>query len=290
MAASTARTLQTIGALRVTDPVRTDPAGDSPPAPSRPEGGQDEPSLWQQLFAAVATAWRTTSHVLGAVLGPVWRLLCAIGRVIKRWRAPLVLIPLLAGLAYAGYVGADLLWGEPDDVASPGPDVTCWDGAQAPRSACTLPTGAKGLEWVFPSFEAKAKGCSEVTFPGAEADRPVQFDCVRRVSGARATISYSERSSLERRDGFVERRYPGVTPVKDAGGDRMIYRDAAPRGNGRFEVAVTYTDYPYAVTINGASRKVVNRLLRKAVEFRPAAFVTVSPASSTTTPEPDPSK
>ena len=271
----------------MTDPVRTDPAHDRSSDPAEPVAGRthDEPTLWQEFFAQVRSVARTTSRLASLVLGPLWRLLCLVGRFLKRWRTPLVLIPLLVGLGYAALVGGRMLWGERTSDPVAGPDVTCWNGDRAPRSACPLPTGAAGLSWVFPSLGARGRECSEVDL--AESAEPVaRVDCTRRVLKTKVTISYVQRGSLDGATSYLDKRYPGIEPVRDAGGDRLVYRDAAPRRNKVFEATAAYRDYPYDVTVRAKKLRAANRALNRFVDFRPAVFVLVKPLEATESPAP----
>lgn len=246
----------------MTDPVTTDTSEDRSAPPSERDPAPDERSLGG------------ARHTLG-VLG---RAALAIGRFLRRWRAPLVLLPLLAALGYAALLGGRMLWAEVPSSPPTARSVTCWDGSESPRADCPVPEGAAGLQWVFPSFRPNGGRCVEVAFPDNGGPRPTQYDCEARVDGAAVTVGYSQRSTLTRGMSYFAKRYPGVEPKEQAGGERLLYRDAAPRADGTFEVTVSYTKYPYAVTVSAASLALADAGLDELVQFRPSAFILSRPA------------
>lgn len=253
----------------MTEPVMTDSSDDATTQSMEPERSASR-SIVVSLLSDVWAAVRS-----------VGRGLRAIGRLLLRWRAPLVLLPLLVGLGYSAVLGGRMLF-EDKVPAPPTPrSVTCWDGSQAPRVDCPVPDGAAGLQWVFPSFRPKSSRCIEALFADNEATRPTQFDCAQRLQGASVTLSYSQRSTLARGLSYFDKRYPGIEARKVAGGERLVYRDAAPRSNGTFEVTATYTDYPYAVTVGAPSLALADAALDQLVTFRPSSFVVVRPARLT---------
>lgn len=246
----------------MTEPVMTDTPSTPPIEPDRGHERDGAPSVGSGIRASA---------------GAVGRALRAVGGFLRRWRAPLVLLPLLVGLGYVALLGARMLW---EEVPSPPPEprsVTCWDGSESPRVDCAAPAGAAGLHWVFPSFRPKADRCIEVLFPDEGGPRPTQFDCTQRLQGSSVTVSYSQRSTVARGQSYFNKRYPGIEPREAAGGDRLTYRDAAPRSDGTFEVTETYTAYPYAVTASATSLALADAALDQLVTFRPAAFVIVRP-------------
>ncbi len=263
----------------MTDPVLTDSASERSDDPTGPRS--DDPAA--QGAGSLRRAGLVALHVLRAVLHAAmavlllgWRALCAFGRFLRRWRAPLVILPLLVGLVYAAVLGGQMLWGDRTEEPVAAPDVTCWDDTEAPRAQCPAPTGVSGLQWVFPSFKPRGGRCEKVSFRGPTQTRPVQYDCVQPVAKSKATISYSQRSTTKRGLTYFEKRYAGTKPVKAAGGDRLVYR-AAPRPDGTFETTVVYADHPFAVTIAADSKKVANAALERKVQFRPAGFMRVKP-------------
>lgn len=217
------------------------------------------------------------STALRVVLLPL-RALGAVGRFVLHRRTPIILLVLLAGLGYAAFLGARMLFSATPDHPPAARSVTCWDGSEAPRADCPAPDGADGLRWVFPSFRPKSGRCDEAVFSGRARTRPTQYDCVVRLQGKPVTLTYSQRSTLTRGLSYFTKRYPGIKPRALAGGDRLRYRDAAPRPDGTFEVTVGYARYPYAVTVGAESLRLADAALAQLVEFRPEANILVRPA------------
>ncbi|CAN5362572.1 hypothetical protein BH09ACT12_BH09ACT12_34210 [soil metagenome] len=193
------------------------------------------------------------------------------------WRAPIVLVPLVVGLCYSGAVGAQLLWAPAPPASAPAPVVVCWDRSQHPATECPPPSGLPGLRWVFPSFDPSDDTCSTVVYKDNGSPRPLEYSCKVRIAGTTAWVNYSERSSLDRGLNYFANRYDGVRPVEIAAGTRVVYRDPAPRKDGTYEVTVSYTRYPFAVTVSAVNERLRDKALKKAVTFRPERFVLVRP-------------
>src|SRR5438874_1636976 len=94
--------------------------------------------------AAVLSGGRRVLRAGRLVVVAGWHAVVAVARFLHRWRAPLVLVPLVGGLVAAGGVGASMLWAHLPDRAAAGA-VTCWDGAQRSAGACSQPHGLPGL-------------------------------------------------------------------------------------------------------------------------------------------------
>lgn len=199
-----------------------------------------------------------------------------------RWRAPLVLVPLLLALGYAGVLGARLLWAEvaPDPVTAP--VVACWDGSEASAPDCPPPTGLAGLRWVFPSFRPFGGACDKVVYKKGRGTRPLAYVCTVRLGGRTARVTYSERSDLEGSLDFFARRYDEVRPVSTAGGARLVYSDPAPRKNGTYEAAVALTTYPFSVTVSAVNERLRDAVLDKRVGYRASRFLRIQPVESPT--------
>ena len=202
-----------------------------------------------------------------------------LGATLKRWRAPIVLVPTLVALVYSGAVGAQMLWGEPRggfrDTAQP--VVTCWDGTADVAEACPEPTGLAGLKWVFPSFRPGSEACRKVVYDGAGASGPLEYRCRVRVDGTVAQVRYSERSDLTRGLAYFAKRYDGIEPESTANDTRLAFRDPEPRRNGTYEVTVAYADHPFAVMVSATNERRRDQVLREAVDLRPARYLAVQP-------------
>lgn len=200
-----------------------------------------------------------------------------LGAALRRWRAPIVILPLVVGLGYSGVVGARLLWTETTPDAATGPVVVCWDGSEAVAADCPDPAGLAGLRWVFPSFRLGADGCKRVTFRDTSTARPLEYTCTVRARGGRAGVKYSQRSDLQSGLDYFANRYDGVRPERTAGGARLVYRDRARSDRGSFDVTVALTTYPFAVTVSADTKRVREAALAKWVSFRDDQFLSVRP-------------
>lgn len=198
-----------------------------------------------------------------------------LGATLKRWRTPLVLLPLLVLLGYSGAVGAQMLWGETRSSTAE-PVVTCWDGSEATVDACPTPSGEAGLRWVFPSFRPASDSCREVVYENVSAG-PFEYLCRVRLQGSTAEVRYSKRAGLERGLAYLSRRYEGVEPTEVARGSRIVYRDSEPRKNGDYELTVAYVDHPFSVTVSADNERRRDRVLRTSVDLRPAQYLSVRP-------------
>ncbi|MAS55929.1 MAG: hypothetical protein CMJ44_15145 [Pimelobacter sp.] len=194
-----------------------------------------------------------------------------------RWRAPIVLIPLILGLGYSGTVGAQMLWAEVQPDPPPAPIVTCWNDAVEVADECPTPTGVPGLRWAFPSFKPGSAACKPVVYPDNGNPRPLEYTCRQRISGTRATVNYSERSDLERGLNYFANRYDGIRPARTGAGTRVVYRDPSPRKDGTYELTVAYTAYPFAVSVRAVNERLRDAVLSDVVTFRPERFMLVQP-------------
>ncbi len=198
-------------------------------------------------------------------------------RLLLRWRAVIVLLPLLAGLLYAASVGAEKLWADLPPKTVPPVLVTCWDGEQA--ESCEEPTDLRGLRWVFPSFRPGAGGCEEVVRDQRNLERPLEWACTARLDGGDVGITYSVRTSTEAGLAYLRRTYPGQ-PQPAAGGDRLVFADTKPGPDGRYEVAVAYADHPFAVTVSAITLRLCYLALDELVQLRDADQVVVRKAGT----------
>jgi len=192
-----------------------------------------------------------------------------------RWRAPLVLVPLLVAIVYGGAVGAQMLWAEPTSTPAPEPVVTCWDGSEEVATDCPAPTGPAGLRWVFPSFRPGDQRCSKVVYEDKGASGPLEYSCRTRVEGTTARVRYSERSSLQGGLTYFDKRFDD-DPQPVAAGTRLLYRDTAPRRDGTYEATLAYVNLPYAVTVNAVNERLRDRVLDD-VRLRPERYLRVRP-------------
>ena len=203
----------------------------------------------------------------------------AIWRFLTRWRTPLVLVPLLAGVAWVGNQGAQQLWADIPRTAPPPPDVICWNGQVRPSDQCGEPDGVRGLSWVFPSFRPYGGRCEELKRAPRETGRPIEWTCDIPFKKKRVTIAYSKRLSVDDGLRFIARVYDDVEPVRLARGDLIAYKDPYPRSDGTYQLTVAYTGHPFAVTVNAPGIPLRNAALEQLVQFRDAAEISWQPPS-----------
>lgn len=199
-------------------------------------------------------------------------------RFLRRWRLPLVLIPLVAGLVVAGEIGAGMLWADVPDRETAPATVVCWDGVEQPRADCAQPTGAAGLRWVFPQFRPHSHRCHRLKRPSGPSKRPTQWNCSASFRGTRVMVVYSQSSTPQRGLKYFRTRYASVEERRSANRQRATWRVDAPNSRGRFQVSSSYLRFPYAVTVTAASVKLRESALDELVDFRPAGDILVRPA------------
>jgi len=198
-------------------------------------------------------------------------------RVVRRWRSPLVLIPLVAGLMVSGVIGARMLWADIPPKPAPSPSVVCWNGVEQPRIDCGLPTGASGLHWVFPTFRPYSGRCEKEIRAERELERPTEYTCRVPFRKTTVTLLYSQRTTLERGLKFIASVYEGIDADQSRSGERLVYRDPSARRDGTYQLTVSYERVPYAVTINAATIELRDQALEELVSFRPPEFISVRP-------------
>jgi hypothetical protein len=200
-------------------------------------------------------------------------------RGIARWRTPIVVFPLLAGVAIAAGTGAQMLTAKiPTDTRA---EITCWDGGAA-RAAedCAPPSGVAGLRWVFPTFHPQRDDCVDVLVEHPEYPRPAMYACELKVGRRWVAVTYMQLADVDAGRRYFEKAFPGSVreKVRGAGGTpyRYVWRK---RTDDAFVLASMYVDYPFAVTVSASAAEDRDRGLRKLV-FRPPDRMRVAPEPS----------
>jgi hypothetical protein len=145
---------------------------------------------------------------------------------------------------------AELDSGPPADPAQPpAKSSTCWDGRETTSlKLCGLPDGARGLEWVFPSFARDRLLCHKAQ-PNADSYPVVEsYECFQRALGRPVTVTYDqvedpalvERWLLTRLGTQHRKEIPG------AHGGRWIFKDGASRPA---RITAMYAQFPYVVSV-----------------------------------------
>ena len=209
-----------------------------------------------QLGPAPATDAAATSHAR------------RVGRRIARWRTPIVVFPLLGGLAVVAGVGAQMMTAQIPDP-EPTPEVTCWDGVVVEGAdACTMPSGQAGLRWVFPTFRPGRDDCVDVLVSHPEYTRPAMYECDLEVGDQQVQVAYTQLAGVDPARRFFERTFPDSDRerVRTAEGEayRYVWRHRTEDG---FELAAMYIDFPYAVYITAPTGQHRDVALRR-LEFR----------------------
>ncbi len=200
--------------------------------------------------------------------------------VVGRWRAVVVIVPLLAGLAVAIDIGSDLLWAEIPDESIAAPSLTCWDGSTAATVAdCGRPRGVEGLQWVFPSFEPEGQGCRDVLLANPGYKRPAMWACESSVGGRPVEVIYSELTSVASAKAFISREYDGVeaSTVSGRGGEvvRHVWRAPADSPGEPFTFTTMYADFPFAVSVSATSAADREQVVRRGLALRPVREMVV---------------
>ncbi len=198
----------------------------------------------------------------------------------SRARTALVVVPLLAGLAVAAYVGSTLVWpGEDEPAASSttGTDttgVTCWNGAEkTDERSCVLPRGRAGLQHVFPSFDPGQQDCRDELEENPQYTRPTMWTCDVELAGP-VSITYSQVSGQKAARRYFDKLH-GVEAVRDrssSGVRRDRWRASQVKGSKNprlWSGSVLVRGAPYAVTVAAQRRADVGRALDRRVQMRP---------------------
>ncbi|MCD4523668.1 hypothetical protein [Nocardioides sp. cx-173] len=192
-------------------------------------------------------------------------------RRLARGRTSLVVLPLAVALVVTAALGAQLLWAELPDTDAAEASTLCWDGAQVDDAGdCGMPTGPRGLRWVFPSFRPGSDDCRDVRAQHRELGRRTMWECEFEITGSPIVITYSElasgkvgRAALELEYADGQRR---TVKAKDGTPLRHEWRRELPSGG--FEVTVVYAAHPYAVQVRAEERALREAALRSTVRYR----------------------
>jgi hypothetical protein len=173
---------------------------------------------------------------------------------------------------------AQLEGAPPTDPAAPAaPEAprggTCWDGREiAALKLCGLPAGARGLEWVFPSFARDRDLCHKArpnddSYPVVES-----YACFQQAIGQPVTITYDQVQDPQQVERWLVARL-GTKHRRDipgAHGGRCIFSDGA---NRPARITGMYDQFPYVVSVYAASPQAAVRAWRKLVRQVPPEMV-----------------
>ena len=211
------------------------------------------------LAALAAEAGSAPPPVPGPRRGPRVRVLLGVLAV-----AVAVLLPA------AAWVIRSPNGGEPGGAASPTQELEdsepedltarpkrCWDGQVVARvAACSVPSGLKGLLWVYPSFKQDRGECRRIRKPLSQRKVLVYF-CPFTVDNPDEGIRYSEWVSAPAAQETITRDFdPWLEPKvqEDSGAWSVWIRESADE-QGWFSSAVAYRDWPFSAEVVSNTRR-----------------------------------
>jgi hypothetical protein len=154
--------------------------------------------------------------------------------------------------------------GEPGGAGSPTQDAEasrsddtatsrkrCWDGQVAAQAAgCSVPTGRKGLRWVYPGFQPDRAGCRRISRPLSPRKALVYF-CPFTEDNPDEGIRYSEWVSVDAAREIITRDF---SPWPEADVQRgshtwSVWVRESSDEQGWFSSAVAYRDWPFSAEV-----------------------------------------
>ncbi len=165
---------------------------------------------------------------------------------------------------------AQLEGAPPTDPAAPPSAAgdTCWDGRETSAlRLCGLPEGARGLAWVFPSFEADRARChrarpNDDSYPVVES-----YACFQQALGQPVTITYDQVKDPAQVEQWLLARLGAKHRIRIPGahGGRSVFRDGISRPA---RITGTYAEFPYVVSVYADSPLAAVRAWQKLVKQR----------------------
>jgi hypothetical protein len=155
-----------------------------------------------------------------------------------------------------------------DPGTRPAATSTCWDGRETSSlRLCGLPEGARGLEWVFPSFARDRLQCHKAR-PNSDSYPVVEsYACFQRALGQPVTITYDQvqdpaqvqRWLLVRLGAQHRKQLPGLH------GGRCVFKDGATHPA---RITGMYERFPYVVSVYADTPQAANRAWQLIVQMR----------------------
>ncbi|MEZ0579845.1 serine/threonine-protein kinase [Nocardioides sp. MH1] len=149
---------------------------------------------------------------------------------------------------------------------TPVDDVTCWNGmTTSSAQQCPDPSGVAGLEWMYPSFDRRECGPKRLPYP-----RLTVWQCPKvTAAGDPVLIRYTEWQSAALADASYASKDRGShqTFIRSADGDvvRTVWRYDGFNREGRVTLSSVYHDWPFSVSVEGASQRAIDDGLRELV-------------------------
>lgn len=149
-----------------------------------------------------------------------------------------------------------------EDSVGEGPTPTptpsrmrCWDGEVAARAAaCSVPSGLKGLLWVYPSFKQDRAECRRIQKPRSPRKVLVYF-CPFTVDNPDEGIRYGEWVSASAAEEVIAGDFdPWDDPKVQEDSWSVWIRESADE-QGWFSSAVAYRDWPFSAEVVSNTRR-----------------------------------
>jgi hypothetical protein len=151
---------------------------------------------------------------------------------------------------------------------APAAKGTCWDGRETTSlRLCGLPDGARGLAWVFPSFNRDRTQCHRAESNPDSWPVVDSYECFQRILGQPVTVTYDqvddpakvEHWLLVRIGADHMRRIPGPN------GGRYLVTDSRSRPA---RITGLYRRFPYVVSVYAGTPQAAARAWRTLVQQR----------------------
>jgi hypothetical protein len=155
-----------------------------------------------------------------------------------------------------------------DPASPPSPSGgTCWDGREtASLRLCGLPDGARGLAWVFPSFERDRAQCHPAA-PDTDSYPVVEsYECFQHALGRPVTVTYDQVGDPRQVERLLSARFgPGRRhKIAGAHGGRYVFTDA----DRPARITGLYARFPYVVSVYAETPRAAARAWKTIVEQR----------------------
>jgi hypothetical protein len=165
---------------------------------------------------------------------------------------------------------AQLDSGPPSSSSSPppAPNGTCWDGRETTSlRLCGLPDGARGLAWVFPSFDRDRTQCHQAQQNPANWAVVESYECFQRVQGQPVTVTYDQVDDPTTVEHWLLVRIGAehMRAIPGPNGGRFIVKDGHTRP---VRITGLYRRFPYVVSVYADSPQTASRAWKVLVRQR----------------------
>ncbi len=167
----------------------------------------------------------------------------------------------------------------PADRRPPTPDPeprggTCWDGRETTSlRLCGLPQGARGLEYVFPTFaEDRRAFCHQTDTDPDSYPVLVSYECFLKLDGQSVTVIYEQVDDSERVRTWLLQRMgkEAMREVKGSNGGRTYFTDTR---NLPSRYTGFYNRFPYVASVFASSPQAAEKGFEQLVLMRPESRI-----------------